>query len=152
MDRTVIEHYLAGGGRLRQAYEGLSRSQLLAFPIPGTWSLQQIALHLMDSDLIASDRMKRIACMDRPLLIGYDETAFSNLPGLDQIDVWDAIELFDRNRRLTAMILRSLPDSAFERFGIHNESGRVTLADMLQAYIDHLEGHLEWVYKKRDLV
>ena len=30
---------------------------MLAFPIPGTWSIQQIIMHLMDSDLIASDRM-----------------------------------------------------------------------------------------------
>jgi hypothetical protein len=48
-----------------------------AFPVPGTWSIQQIVLHMMDSDLIASDRMKRVIAEDRPTLIGYNETAFS---------------------------------------------------------------------------
>lgn len=152
MDRTKIEEYAAGGEKLRSAYRGLTRDQLLAVPIPGTWSLQQIVIHLMDSDLIASDRMKRVACMDRPLLIGYDETAFSTLPGVNEIDADEAIDIFDRNRKITARILRQLPDEAFERFGIHNESGKVTLAELVEGYIEHLDGHLEWVTKKRAMV
>jgi hypothetical protein len=95
MDRNLIEVYVAGGQQLREAYLGLSDAQLQAVPIAGTWSLHQIAIHMMDSDLIASDRMKRIACMDRPLLIGYDETAFSKLPGIEDIDAFEAIDLFD---------------------------------------------------------
>ncbi len=152
MDRSLIEIYMAGGGQLRDAYSGLTNTQLMAVPIAGTWSLHQIAIHMMDSDLIASDRMKRIACMDRPLLIGYDETAFSKLPGIEDIDAFEAIDLFDRNRLLTARILRKLPDSVFQRFGIHNEAGKVTLEYMVKNYIDHLNGHLQWVHKKRAMV
>ena len=79
MNRERIEVYARGGEKLRTAFQGLSHSDLTAYPIPGTWSLQQIGIHMMDSDLIGSDRMKRIAAMDRPLLIGYDETQFSLL-------------------------------------------------------------------------
>ncbi len=152
MDRTRIEVYAAGGAKLRSAYEGLTKSQLQAVPIPGTWTLQQIAIHLMESDFIATDRMKRIASMEKPLLIGYDETAFSKLPGINDIDAFEAIDLFDRNRKMTAVMLRQLPDEAFERFGIHNEAGKVTLAYMIDNYIGHLDGHLEWVSKKRTMV
>ena len=61
MNRELIDRYAAGGSQLAPAIAGLSREQLNAFPVPGTWSIQQIVLHLMDSDLIASDRMKRVA-------------------------------------------------------------------------------------------
>ncbi len=152
MDKSMIATYVAGGAKLVEAYSGLTKEQLLATPIPGTWTLQQIAIHLMDSDLIASDRMKRIACMEKPLLIGYDETAFSKLPGVNDLDAMEAIDIFARNRKLTAVILNKLPDDAFQRFGIHNEAGKVTLEEMLQNYISHLEGHLDWVYKKRAMV
>lgn len=152
MDYTWIDVYEAGGEQLREAYQGLTRDQLLAHPIPGTWSLQQIAVHLWESDSIASDRMKRIACMDRPLLIGYDETAFSKLPGAEEIDTLEAIELFARNRKLTATVLRRLPEEAFERFGIHNEVGKITLAEIVSNYIQHLNGHLQWAIKKRAMV
>lgn len=152
MDRSRIEVYAAGGQQLIEAYQGLTRAQLVAEPVPGTWSLHQIAIHMLDSDLIGSDRMKRIAAMDKPLLIGYDESAFARLPGVEQLDAMAACRLFDQNRQMTATILRALPEPAFERWGIHNEIGRVTLAEMVDKYIHHLEGHLEHVFTKRSMV
>ncbi len=152
MNRAQIEIYAQGGSKLRAAFQGLTKADLLAFPIPGTWSLQQIAIHMMDSDLIGADRMKRIAAMERPLLIGYDETAFSKLPGLNELDAMEAIDLFDRNRKMTAVLLRSLPDESFLRWGIHNESGKVTLEEMVDKYIHHLDYHLEFVARKRALL
>jgi DinB superfamily len=152
MDRTLIDQYVAGGQQLSAAYQGLSTDHLFAHPIPNTWSLHQIAVHMMDSDLIGSDRMKRIACMDKPLLVGYDETGFSQLPGSNEIDVAEAIDIFERNRKLTAKILYRLTDADFQRYGIHTEKGKVTLEQMVQNYIQHLEGHLVWVQKKRALL
>lgn len=152
MDRSRIDVYAAGGQQLVSAFEGLTCEQLFAVPIPGTWSLHQIAIHMMDSDLIGSDRMKRIAAMDKPLLIGYDESEFAKLPGTEKVDTLAACRLFDQNRQMTATILQALPDASFERWGIHNEIGRVTLGEMIEKYIHHLEGHLEHVSKKRALV
>jgi uncharacterized damage-inducible protein DinB len=152
MDRSRIKVYEAGGQKLIQAFAGLSRNELLAIPIPGTWSLQQIAIHMMESDLIGTDRMKRIAAMDNPLLIGYDESAFARLPGVDTLDATAACRLFEQNRHMTATILRALPDAAFERWGIHNEIGKVTLAEMVDKYIRHVDDHLVHVYKKRALL
>ncbi len=152
MDATQIQMqidiYAAGGRKLVDAYNGLSQEHLLAIPIPGTWSLQQIAIHLLDSDLIGADRMKRIAAMDRPLLIGYDETAFNNLPGVEDLDAKLACQMFDQFRQMTASILRRLADESFSRFGIHNEDGKVTLAEMVAKYNKHLDGHLVHVAQK----
>jgi len=152
MDRSRIDIYAASGKSLSEAFQGLTCEQLFAVPVPGTWSLHQIAIHMMDSDLIGSDRMKRIAAMDKPLLIGYDESAFARLPGIDHIDTIAACRLFDQNRQMTATIFRALPDASFDRWGIHNEIGRVTLGEMIDKYIRHLDGHLEHVAKKRAMV
>jgi hypothetical protein len=152
MNRERIEVFVRGGQQLVDAYRGLSRDQLLAVPIPGTWSLQQIAIHMLESDLIGADRMKRIAAMDRPLLIGYDETAFSQLPGVNELDAFKACEMLASHRAMLAVVLRKLPDQAFDRFGIHNEIGKVTLAEMVDKYIAHLDGHLVHVLKKKQMV
>ncbi|MEQ1825048.1 MAG: DinB family protein [Pirellula sp.] len=149
MDRSKIEAYTTGGAELVKAYWGLSHAHLHAKPVDGSWSLHQIAIHMMDSDLIGSDRMKRIACMENPLLCGYDETAFSQLPGSDQLNAFAACEMFQKNRTMTAVILRALPDAAFERTGIHTESGKVSLAVMVDKYIEHLRHHLVFIAKKR---
>jgi hypothetical protein len=149
MDRSKIEVFASGGAELVKAYWGLSNTHLHARPADGSWTLHQIAIHMMDSDLIGADRMKRIACMDNPLLCGYDETAFSLLPGSDQLNAFAACDMFQKNRLMTATILRALPDSTFQRTGIHTESGKVSLAEMVDKYIDHLRHHLVFVAMKR---
>jgi hypothetical protein len=99
VDRDVIERYAAGAAAPAKAIAGLSRDELNAFPVPGTWSIQQIVVHLMDSDLIGADRMKRVAAEDRPpTLIGYDESAFARGLFYDQLDPQLACEVFEKNR------------------------------------------------------
>ena len=153
MDRKLIDRYAAGATQPAQAIAGLTRDQLNAFPVPGTWSIQQIVLHLMDSDLIGADRMKRVAAEDRPpTLIGYDETAFARELFYDQLDPQLACDIFAKNRQLTAEILRRLPDSAFDRTGDHNEHGPMTLAELLETYVGHLDHHLKFIRDKRKLL
>lgn len=152
MDRQVIERYAAGAPRLRAAIEGLTPTDLNAFPVLGTWSISQIVFHMLESDAIGTDRMKRIVGMDNPLLMGYDETLFARRLPHDRMDIQLACELFEKNRRHNAELLRLLPDEAFARSGIHSERGRVTLLDTLVTNADHLEHHLEFVRQKRELL
>jgi hypothetical protein len=153
MDRDLIEQYAAGAKQPAAAIAGLSREELNAFPVPGTWSIQQIVLHLMDSDLIGADRMKRVASEDRvPTLIGYDESAFARGLFYSELDPHLACEVFEKNRLLTAEILRRLPEAAFNRAGDHNEHGRMTLGELLKTYVEHLDHHLKFIREKRKLL
>ncbi len=150
--RAAIETYARGGDRLVRAVAGLAPKDFKAFPIPGTWSIQQIVVHMMDSDLVGCDRLKRLAAMERPLLIGYDENAFArNLP-YDALDPGECARAFAINRSITAQMLRALPDDAFDRWGVHNERGKVTLGEMVVGYTDHLEHHLSHLLRKRELL
>src|SRR5262245_47270556 len=109
MDRTLIERYAAGATVPGEAIRGLSAADLNAVPVPGTWSIQQIIIHLMDSDLIGADRMKRVAAEEMPQLIGYDETAFAKRLHPEKLDPVQACEVFRLNRLLTTTVLRNLP-------------------------------------------
>ena len=152
MDRAVIERYAAGAGEVEKAIAGLSREDFLAAPVPGTWSIQQIVIHLMDSDLIGADRMKRVIAEENPAIIGYDETLFSQKLFYEKLDPFLAADVFRKNRELTAVILRSLPAEAFVRVGTHNEKGRVTLEELVATYVQHLEHHLGFLRHKRRLL
>jgi hypothetical protein len=153
MDRNSIERYAAGAPVPGEAIRGLSKAELNAFPVPGTWSIQQIIIHLMDSDLIGSDRMKRVAAENvPPQLIGYDETAFAKNLHYDKLDPVQACEVFRLNRLLTAAVLRNLPQTAFERHGMHSERGRETLAELVEGYADHLDHHMKFLKEKRKLL
>jgi uncharacterized damage-inducible protein DinB len=152
MKRDLVEQYAAGADRLAQSIVGLTRDDLAARPVPGTWSIQQIVLHVMDSDLISSDRMKRVIAEETPTLIGFDETAFARALFYDALDAATAADVFAKNRRLTSEILGRVPEEAFERFGTHNERGRVTLTQLVQGMVDHLEHHLRFLREKRRLL
>jgi hypothetical protein len=152
MDRQLIEHYIQGADVLPQAIRGLSVAELNAFPVPGTWSIQQIVMHMMDSDLIAADRMKRVIAEDHPTLIGYNETLFAkNLP-YAELDAAVACDIFAKNRRMTGEILRRQPDAAFARTGLHSETGEITLAYLVKTYAGHLDHHMQFVKKKREVL
>jgi hypothetical protein len=149
MDKQIIDQYETGGEKLRQSIRGLSEQDLKSFPIPGTWSIQQIVVHVMDSDLVSADRMKRIIAEENPTLIGYDETKFSKNLFYDDQPANDAVTILDSNRKLFTRVLRKLPESAWTRTGNHNERGQITLGGYLKAVVDHLDHHLKFINDKR---
>lgn len=152
MDRSWIDRFEQGADIPLKSIEELNSNDLSAIPIPQTWSIRQIVLHLYDSDLIGTDRMKRVIAEDSPTLIGYDETAFANKLYTDDLDLATACRCFADNRRLTTAILRRQPDAAFKRIGHHNESGVITLEYLVKTYVGHLERHLDFLLKKRALL
>ena len=147
--KALIDRFEAGGQKIKDAIAGLSKADLTAFPVPGMWSIQQVVIHLQDSELVAVDRMKRIIAEDKPLLVGYDENEFVKNLFYDDQSVEDAAEVVDLARRQLARVLRKLPDAAWSRFGIHNERGKVTLGEQVEMYTNHLERHLKFALEKR---
>jgi uncharacterized damage-inducible protein DinB len=150
VSKQLVDRYAAGAGVPGQWIKGLTREDLAAVPVPGKWSVQQLIQHVLDSDLIASHRMKRIIAEENPLLISYDETRFAQKLGYDKLDPQLACDLFRLNRELTAQILRQQPESAFERTGIHNERGRMSLRECVELYVEHLEHHKPFLVEKRE--
>lgn len=146
----LIARYQQGAAAPAHALRNLSPEHLTAFPIPDTWSIQQVILHLMDSDLIASERMKRTIAMDRPLILGYDETLFTQRLHYHDQDPHAAAELFRLNRTMTAALLRTLPPEAWSREAIHSERGLETLEHLVRGYCDHLDHHLTFINAKRN--
>lgn len=148
----VIDLYEAGATVPAAAIAGLSPAELAAFPVPGTWSIQQIVVHLWESDATATHRMRRIAAEDTPLIIAYDESAMAARLSYDREDVGRVCRLFEENRRWTAAWLRRTPEADFARAGVHNRRGKVTLDELVGMYVDHLRGHMTHLLRKRELL
>ena len=147
--KTVIDRFSDGGPLLVQAVAGLSPEQERDHPIPGTWSIAELVVHLLDCDLVFADRMKRIIAEDSPKLEGFDESLW--LTGLDYqaMPVDEAVALFAANRKWMARILRARDEASFARAGTHSEKGRQTLAEVLAYATNHLDHHLKFLYAKR---
>lgn len=149
MNRNLIQQYAAGIKKLRPAIAGLNPDDLLAKPGPGAWSIQELLIHVVDSDLVAIDRMKRVIAEDNPPLVAFDENRWVErlFPNDQSLD--DAITMFEVGRRQMVRIFEKLPDEAFQRTGVHNERGPLTLEQIVQGFAEHLEHHLKFLYDKR---
>lgn len=150
MNRNVIDAFEAQADLPRQLMHGLSDDELDAKPGPGAWSMRELVVHLLDSDLVGAERMKRVIAMERPLLLGYDENAFvANLPH-GALDLPLVCDVFAGNRRLMASLLRAIPDEAFARDGVHNEVGLETLEQLVATYVEHIDHHRKFAEQKRE--
>lgn len=156
MMNAEIDRFEAGADLLHKVIEGLTEAELNAPPpagAPGTWTLKQIVIHTMDSDLIGIHRKKRIIAEEKPpLLIGYDETAFAKGLYYEHMDARLAADIYRANRLLMVPILRRLPNDAFKRWGVHNERGTVVLGALVKGYADHTEHHVRFAREKRRLM
>lgn len=146
---ALIDDYLASLPRLRQAVADLAPEQLKARPVPGKWSTLEVVCHLVDSEQAWCHRMKRVIAEERPLLIGYDETRFTAALPYQENNLEEELTLLEGMRRQMARTLRTLPESAWARTGVHSERGLITLEDMLRAEVDHVPHHLAHIVEKR---
>ena len=138
----LIDSYLAGPALLRKAVAGLNRDQLLARPVPGKWSTLEVVCHLADFEPVYADRMKRVIAEERPTLLSADEQRFAASLAYHDRDLEEELTIIERTRQQMARILRTLPASAVERIGVHNEAGPLTLADLLTRVTKHVPHHV----------
>jgi hypothetical protein len=152
MNSQMIDAFEHGTQKVRAAITGLTPPQLQLFPVPGTWSIHQIVVHLADADLARSDRMKRIIAMDNPILQAWDQSRFAQRLHYHEQSLEDALAMMELDRKQMARILRRLPESAFARKGMHTESGELTLAQMLDRGVRHVDHHLKFIRDKRAMI
>jgi hypothetical protein len=145
----LIDPYLAGVQTLRAAVAGMSREQLTARPVPGKWSTLEVVCHLADFEPVLADRMKRVIAEDRPTLLGADETRFAAALAYHQRELEEELAIVEKTRRQMARILRTLPDEALARVGVHNERGPRTLEQLLTGATNHIQHHVKFIAEKR---
>ena len=155
MNRDLIEKYAVSGEKVAMAIRGLTREDLLwippadADPGIGRWSIQQVVIHLLDSDLIAMDRIKRMIAMENPPLVGYDEDLFIHRLMPHEQSAEDAIKILDLSFKNCANVLRKLPAAVFESKGMHNERGATTAGEYIGYMVAHTDHHLKFIHAKR---
>jgi uncharacterized damage-inducible protein DinB len=148
----LIETYLAGATVLRQAVRGMTAEQLKARPVADKWSTLEVVCHLADFDPIQADRMKRVIAEEKPALVGASENKFAAMLAYHDRDVEEELTIIEKTRSQLARILRTLPDAALERIGIHSERGPLTLEKVLGLAIGHIPHHVKFIAEKRQLL
>ncbi len=148
MNRKLIDEYAAGPQLLISAVQGLTREQLLATPVPGKWSTQQVVIHLADAEAAFADRIRRVIAMDGPVLLAWDENRFAERLYYNEQSAEDAVEMIALFRRQLTRVLKKLSDNDFHKAGEHSERGPQTLETVIGFAVQHLDHHLKLIAAK----
>jgi hypothetical protein len=146
---ALIEQYLPSPALLRRAVAGMTREQLLAKPIPGKWSTQEVVCHLADYEPIYADRMKRVIALKEPELLKGDPGLFAAHLAYDLRDVDEELALIEITRKQMVRILRALKPEDFQRTGGHSRDGALTLKVLLQRITGHIPHHVWFIEEKK---
>jgi hypothetical protein len=154
MDRKTIDDFETGGEVLKKAIAGLTREEMLWVPPAsaeiGRWSIQQVVFHLMDDELIWTDRMKRVIAEENPQILGYDESKVATKTFCEVEDADVAVRILDLNRRQFSIILKNLTDADFARTGEHSDIGIFTVEQGVTWTAEHLGHHVHYIEMKRE--
>ena len=109
----------------------------------------EVVRHIVDADQFMCDRMKRTIATELPLLMGVNGILY--LAALDYQDrnPEPDLRLLEFQREQMAADLERLPYEAWERTAIHSEVGVLTLRQLLNHAVCHLESHVETIAEKR---
>ena len=124
------ELIVAAGPRLRQR------------PEPTEWSVIECVGHLVDSEIVASARIRWILSEDRPDIVGYDQDRWVDGLHHGDDDPDQLIGLFDTLRAANLRLLAATPLADHERFGVHRERGPESYGLMVRLGAGHDRFHI----------
>ncbi len=150
----LLDVYRRGPERVRAVLGGLSDEALRAHPIPGKWSVLEIAVHVSDSELLGAARVRLVLGGDQPRLPGYDQDRWSrdfDYQAVTRERLEQVLALFTALRATTLPLFASASAVDWARSGIHPEYGPITLRNLLELYADHSERHITQILARREI-
>jgi hypothetical protein len=146
----TLERFRRGAEVLAVVLTGVYGDEMDFTTAPEKWSIRQIIAHLADSELVGAQRFRQVIAEDKPTLTAFDQNAWArNLDYARRLPK-QSLETFRRVRAENHELLKGVPESAFERTGMHTERGPLTLRQLLDGYAGHAESHGRQMQAIRD--
>jgi DinB superfamily len=111
-------------------------------PEAGEWSVLECFGHLLDSEYIASARIRWILAEDEPDIVGYDQALWVDALRYREADPDELITLFDTLRGANLRLLERTPVADRERIGRHRERGPESYDLIVRMSAGHDRFHL----------
>jgi len=111
----------------------------------GEWSIAQNLHHLADSHMNNFIRCKLILTESEPTLPAYDRDGWVALADSRTASVSATVELLQGLHTRWVSFWKTVAEDEWQRSGLHPETGRITLADILRNSAAHGGNHLAMI-------
>lgn len=131
--------------KLAQAIKGLKPAQLRKRPEPGKWSIAEILAHLADAEIAIAFRLRMVISQNGAPLQAYDQDLWAEHCNYAKHDARQSANDFRALRERNLRLLKGIPKSGWENYGMHSERGKETLAHITRMIAGHDLNHLRQV-------
>jgi uncharacterized damage-inducible protein DinB len=140
-----LNTYEVTPARIADAIADLSEAQIYFTPGEDEWSIQEVIIHLADSEVFAYERLHKALAEDQPTVEAFDENAWASNLNYHSQDRNLALVLFTALRNSTSALLRTLPPEAWQRTCLHPERGTMSIYDIFSSFLNHGDLHLRQI-------
>ncbi len=142
--KGLLETLAATPARLKGALKGVPKKLAAWRPAPGKWSMLEIVCHLRDMEREAYlARYRRILSEDEPRLPDIDGDVLAIERNYRDQSVAPVLREWLAARRESLKLLRGVKGAAWQRAGVHETAGRLTMEDFVRRHaIGNDEAHL----------
>ena len=149
-DRAGWIRLIAGTpASLRDAVAGLSAQQLDTPYREGGWTVRQVVHHYADDHMNSYMRFKLALAEDAPLIKGYAESVWAELPDARTAPVEPSLQLMDALHQRWVIAWESLKESDWPRTFVHPTRGTVSLDQLAGLYAWHGQHHVAQINRLR---
>jgi hypothetical protein len=127
--------------RIAFAVAGWSEIDLHTRSATDQWSAAAIFAHLRASDDILTPRLFAILVRDKPALAAFDERRWAELAGYEQANFQTSLSLYTLRRAELITVLRRLEPADWQRTGLHETHGVISILQAVTYLVEHEEEH-----------
>lgn len=114
-------------------------------PSPARWSINQIAAHMADTELVSGYRLRMILTSNGTPIQAFDQDVWAATFRYETCAAAESARLFAAYRSGTLRMLALAGPELHDNFGMHAERGRESIRHLLRLYAGHDRNHLEQI-------
>ena len=108
----------------------------------GEWSPHEVVAHMRAANDILEPRVFQVLVRPNTPLIGFDEDRWLQVLGYSKLPVTDLLQTMAWRRRELVNALRNVAPEDWERSGIHEVRGPMTVFELATQIAEHEQEHL----------
>ena len=131
---------------VRERFEKMDASKLLAAPAPGKWSKQQVLGHLIDSAINNVKRFTEAQFLEQPCpIIPYQQNKLMEVNHYQDLPIGHLLTLWQSLNQQILFIVEKMPAERllYSVQPQYNQTGTQTLAWLICDYVAHMQHHLK---------
>jgi hypothetical protein len=137
----------ATADKLQSLIKGKSEAELRRRPALNRWSVNEIAAHLADGEIVCGFRIRFILGAPGSAIAAFDQDQWVVSGHYDKRDPQESIELFRAVRAANLALLNSLEAGQWKHFGVHSERGEESIECMVRMMAGHDLNHIAQIDK-----